>query len=179
MPATVSVSAATICSVEHGLRFHRQPPVPNGKIASRQIFLGLFGATFYNNSRIMQSIIFNEAMKKIIPLVFLILPITSFADACANSGNVYGDLSCTNQALDKSKKELNLIYQKLYSATQYKNEFEQSQKAWLNYRDKQCNGYIAAEASQSQGAGSGLITKDCLATITKQRVDYLRTLLGK
>ncbi|WP_230950780.1 lysozyme inhibitor LprI family protein [Burkholderia cepacia] len=127
----------------------------------------------------MQSIIFNEAMKKIIPLVFLILPITSFAGACANSGNVYGDLSCTNQALDKSKKELNLIYQKLYSATQYKNEFEQSQKAWLNYRDKQCNGYIAAEASQSQGAGSGLITKDCLATITKQRVDYLRTLLRK
>ncbi|WP_354168062.1 lysozyme inhibitor LprI family protein [Burkholderia sp. 567] len=77
------------------------------------------------------------------------------------------------------KKELNTIYQKLYSSTQYKNEFEQSQRAWLNYRDKQCNGYIAAEASQSQGAGPGLITKDCLATITKQRVDYLKTLLVK
>nr|WP_232438845.1 lysozyme inhibitor LprI family protein [Burkholderia ubonensis] len=54
---------------------------------------------------------------------------------------------------------------------------EKSQKAWLNYREKQCNGYIAAEASQSQGAG--LITKDCLVTITKQRVDYLKTLLEK
>ncbi|MGC2948117.1 MULTISPECIES: lysozyme inhibitor LprI family protein [Burkholderia] len=118
-------------------------------------------------------------MKKIIPLVFFLLPLTAFADACANSGNVYDDLSCTNQTLDNSKKELNTIYQKLYSSTQYKNEFEQSQRAWLNYRDKQCNGYIAAEASQSQGAGPGLITKDCLATITKQRVDYLKTLLVK
>ncbi|WP_332399300.1 lysozyme inhibitor LprI family protein [Burkholderia ubonensis] len=75
------------------------------------------------------------------------------------------------------KKDLNAIYQKIYASTQYKDELEKSQKAWLNYREKQCNGYIAAEASQSQGAG--LITKDCLVTITKQRVDYLKTLLEK
>jgi hypothetical protein len=43
-------------------------------------------------------------MKKIIPLVIFLLPLTSFADACVNSGNVYDDLSCTNQTLDKSKK---------------------------------------------------------------------------
>ncbi|WP_318834281.1 lysozyme inhibitor LprI family protein [Burkholderia cepacia] len=83
----------------------------------------------------------------------------------------------TKPSINQKRTQFDLS--KLYSATQYKNEFEQSQKAWLNYRDKQCNGYIAAEASQSQGAGSGLITKDCLATITKQRIDYLRTLLGK
>jgi uncharacterized protein YecT (DUF1311 family) len=92
---------------------------------------------------------------------------------------VYDDLSCVTHALDKSKKDLNVIYQKIYTSTEYKGEFEQSQKAWLNYREKQCNGYIAAEASQSQGAGSGLITKYCLATITQQRVDYLKTLLEK
>lgn len=50
VPATVRVSAATICSVEHGLRFIPNLPFLNGEIASRQIFLGLFGATFYNNS---------------------------------------------------------------------------------------------------------------------------------
>ncbi|WP_082728939.1 lysozyme inhibitor LprI family protein [Burkholderia sp. LA-2-3-30-S1-D2] len=118
-------------------------------------------------------------MKKIISLLLLLLPLSSFAEACVNSGNVYDDLSCTDRALNISKKDLNLIYQKIYSSTQYKNEFEQSQKAWLNYREKQCNGYIAAEASQSQGVGPGLITKDCLLTITKQRVDYLKTLLEK
>nr|WP_205299363.1 lysozyme inhibitor LprI family protein [Paraburkholderia sp. Cy-641] len=107
------------------------------------------------------------------------LPLSSFAEACAGGGNVYDDLSCANFNLDKSKKELNVIYQKLYATTQYKSEFEQSQKAWLNYREKQCNVYIAVEASQSQGAGSSLITKDCLVTITKQRVDYLKTLLEK
>jgi len=118
-------------------------------------------------------------MKRIIYLVILLLPLSSFAKPCAGGGNVYGDLSCANQALDSSKRELNAIYQKLYASTQYKDEFEQSQKAWLNYREKQCNGYIAAEASQSQGVGAGLITKDCLVTITRQRVDYLKTLLDK
>ncbi|RQQ61364.1 MULTISPECIES: lysozyme inhibitor LprI family protein [Burkholderia cepacia complex] len=118
-------------------------------------------------------------MKKIIFLSLMLLPLSSFADACIGGGNVYSDLSCAERALDKSKKELNSIYQKIYASTQYKDEFEQSQKAWLNYREKQCNGYIAAEASQSQGAGPGLITKDCLVTITKQRVDYLKTLLAK
>jgi len=118
-------------------------------------------------------------MRKIICVILLLLPLSSFAKACTDSGNVYDDLSCTNQALDSSKRDLNAIYQKIYASTQYKDEFEQSQKAWLNYRERQCNGYIAAEASQSQGAGSGLITKDCLVAITKQRVDYLKTLLEK
>ncbi|AXF24037.1 hypothetical protein CUJ89_27220 [Burkholderia pyrrocinia] len=118
-------------------------------------------------------------MKKVIFFVFLLLPLSSFAEACIGGGNVYDDLSCADRALDTSKKELNSIYQKIYASTQYKDEFDKSQKAWLNYREKQCNGYIAAEASQSQGAGPGLITKDCLVTITKQRVDYLKTLLVK
>ncbi|WP_081334256.1 lysozyme inhibitor LprI family protein [Burkholderia diffusa] len=118
-------------------------------------------------------------MKKIISLALLLIPLSSFAEACVGGGNVYNDLSCADHALAKSKQDLNSIYQKLYASTQYKNELEQSQKAWLNYREKQCNGYIAAEASQSQGAGSGLITKDCLVAITKQRVDYLKTLLEK
>jgi len=118
-------------------------------------------------------------MRKTICLILILLPLSSFAQTCSDSGNVYGDLSCANQALDRAKRELNAIYQKIYTTTQYKSEFEQSQKAWLNYREKQCNGYIAAEASQSQGVGPGLITKDCLVTITRQRVDYLKTLLDK
>lgn len=118
-------------------------------------------------------------MKKIMSLMLFLLPLSSFAEACIGGGNVYDDLTCANRNLEQSKKELNIIYQKIYSSTQYKNEFEQSQKAWLNYRERQCNGYIAAEASQSQGVGPSLIAKDCLVTITKQRVDYLKTLLEK
>lgn len=118
-------------------------------------------------------------MRKIIYLVILLLPLSSFGKVYIGSGNVHDDLSCADRALSDSKRDLNAIYQKIYTSTQNKDEFEQSQKAWLNYREKQCNGYIAAEASQSQGAGSDLITKDCLAAITRQRVDYLRTLLEK
>jgi uncharacterized protein YecT (DUF1311 family) len=82
-------------------------------------------------------------------------------------------------ALEKAKKDLNSSYQRIYAFTQYKDDFENSQKAWLNYRDKQCNGYVANEASESQGAGPGLIIKDCLVTLTRQRVDYLKTFLAK
>ncbi|MBU9416112.1 DUF1311 domain-containing protein [Burkholderia multivorans] len=118
-------------------------------------------------------------MRNIVLLTFLLLPLTSFAEACDNGGNAYSDLSCVDRALDEAKKDLNEVYKKIYSSTQYKSEFEQSQKAWLNYREKQCRGYVAAEASQSQGVGPALITKDCLYAITKQRVDYLKTLLGR
>lgn len=111
--------------------------------------------------------------------MILLFPLTSFADVCADGGNVYNDLLCADHVLGGLKKDLNATYKKIYSSTQYKVEFEQSQKAWLNYREKQCNNYIAAEASQSQGAGPGLIVKDCLVTITRQRVDYLKTLLVK
>ncbi|MGS0896790.1 lysozyme inhibitor LprI family protein [Burkholderia stagnalis] len=116
-------------------------------------------------------------MKKIAFLLFLSLPFSSYADSCVKGVNVYDDLSCLDRTLSQSKKELNAIYQKIYASTQHKNALEQSQKAWLDYREKQSHGYIAAEASQSQGAGPGLITRDCLVTITRQRVDYLKTLL--
>jgi uncharacterized protein YecT (DUF1311 family) len=116
-------------------------------------------------------------MKKIIVLTISLLPLSAISEICATSGNVYTDLSCVDLALDQSKKDLNAIYQKIYISTQHKDKFEQAQKAWLNYREKQCNGYISSEASQSQGAGAGLITKDCLVEITTQRVEYLKTLL--
>ncbi|WP_175719496.1 lysozyme inhibitor LprI family protein [Burkholderia anthina] len=118
-------------------------------------------------------------MKMTISLALLLLPLSALADPCVGNGNVYDDLSCVDRSLAQSKQELNAIYRKIHASTQYKDAFEQSQKAWLTYRDKQCNGYIAAEASQAQGEGAGLITRDCLLTITRQRVDYLKTLLAK
>ncbi|MCQ0033333.1 DUF1311 domain-containing protein [Burkholderia glumae] len=118
-------------------------------------------------------------MKKLIILIPLLTPIISFAGEFIGGGNVYNDLACTSRDLVASKKELNEIYRKIYASTQYKDELDRSQKAWLNYREKECNGYVAAEASQSQGAGPGLIVKDCLVTITRQRVDYLKRFLER
>jgi uncharacterized protein YecT (DUF1311 family) len=68
-------------------------------------------------------------MKKIIFLLIFLVPMSSFAKACAEGGNVYGDFSCADQNLGQLKKDLNIIYQKIYSSTQYKDEFERSQKA--------------------------------------------------
>ncbi len=114
--------------------------------------------------------------KTIVLLACLWLPLGARAETCADGGTVYGELACTEQALAASKQELNALYRKLYAGTQYKHEFEQAQKAWLVYRDGQCNGYVAAEAAQAQGEGPGLIVADCLATLTRERVAYLKTL---
>ncbi|WP_236871938.1 lysozyme inhibitor LprI family protein [Burkholderia pseudomultivorans] len=159
-PPVVSM-AGNACGTMHASAYSRQLAYKMGRLAPSR----------------RQS--FKSAMKKIAFLVFLMLPATSFAGTCADTANGHDDFSCVSRELENSKKDLNAIYQKIYSSTQYKREFEQSQKAWLSYREKQCNGYIAAEASQSQGTGPGLITKDCLLTITRQRVDYLKTLLEK
>ncbi|MFP3589057.1 lysozyme inhibitor LprI family protein, partial [Paraburkholderia sp. SIMBA_055] len=63
----------------------------------------------------------------------------TYARTCADGGNVYDALSCAERALNSSKRDLNAIYGKLYESTQYKEEFQQSQQAWLAYREKQCN----------------------------------------
>lgn len=110
-------------------------------------------------------------------LILSICSLSTMADC--NFGNVYEDLDCYEKQLKTSKAELNRTYQKLSQqsdkATQ--NALEESQKAWLNYRDKQCNGLMAQIGSQAQGGGSGLIITSCLADLTQSRVTELKSLL--
>ncbi|WP_371028065.1 LOG family protein [Paraburkholderia sp. RCC_158] len=49
----------------------------------------------------------------------------------------------------------------MYTSTQYKDEFEQSQKAWLNYREKQCNGSVLPTELELREGGQvhGVITE--------------------
>ncbi|MFB2588295.1 lysozyme inhibitor LprI family protein [Acinetobacter sp. c1-l78] len=107
------------------------------------------------------------------------LGLSSLTFANCDFGNVYEDLQCYEKQFSQAKVQLNKTYQKLYQQqnTNTQQALEQSQTAWLNYRDKQCNGLMGAIGSEAQGAGSGLIVTSCLAEMTTERSKTLAELL--
>lgn len=57
-----------------------------------------------------------------------------------------------------------------------KQLLETSQKAWLAYRDAQCNGIEGYLGSQAQGAGAALILKSCLSEKLSKRITELKNI---
>ena len=116
-------------------------------------------------------------MKKLLLCSFLLSSAAAFAEC--NTGNVYTDIQCTEKSLKADKSALNTVYTKISADldAEGKSELDASQKAWLNYRNKQCNGLLAIYASQAQGAGSKLITLSCEAEKTHERVQELKILI--
>lgn len=109
----------------------------------------------------------------------LSLLITSnvFAGECGKP-NVYEDIECYQAQLKKDKATLNSIYDSLNRGLDLegKKQLELSQKAWLSYRDAQCNGLMGYYGSQSQGAGSALINLSCVSEKVGERIRELRAL---
>lgn len=116
-------------------------------------------------------------MKNLLFCCFFLSSAAAFAQC--DAGNVYDDLECTEKAFKADKSALNKVYAQLSADLDAdgKAELEASQKAWLNYRNKQCNGLLAIFASQAQGAGSGLITLSCEADKTHERLLELQSLI--
>lgn len=115
-------------------------------------------------------------MKIFFILTCILISSASFAD-CKTS-NVYTDIDCYEKQLKSDKANLNKVYSNLFSKLDEdgKLALENSQKAWLNYREKECNGLMGYFGSQSLGAGSHLITLSCLAEKTRDRLKELKSL---
>lgn len=116
-------------------------------------------------------------MKNMI-LILGFLGSTSVYAQC-QTGNVYTDIACYEKQLKADKSELNKTYNGLYASLDKDGMLilEESQKAWLAYREKECNGLMAYFGSQAQGAGSHLITLSCVADKTEDRVKELKNYL--
>lgn len=114
---------------------------------------------------------------KVVILLACLLPASIVLAEC-NKGNVYEDIDCLGVQLKKDKKDLNSTYSKLYGSLDTDGQLllESSQKAWLTYREKQCNGILSHFSSQAQGAGSHLIILSCEADKTSQRLAELKEL---
>lgn len=80
-------------------------------------------------------------MKKILLISALLLTSAHIqaADSC-DTGNVYTDLECHQQRTAQIKPKLNAAYAELqkYSSFGAAKAFEQSQKLWLQWVEKDC-----------------------------------------
>lgn len=117
-------------------------------------------------------------MKNILLILGLLGSVSAYAQC--QTGNVYTDIACYEKQLKVDKSELNRTYNSLYESLgdEGKLALEASQKAWLVYREKECNGLMAYWGSQSLGAGSHLITLSCVADKTAERVKELKDYLN-
>lgn len=112
-------------------------------------------------------------------VLFLLAILTSpISFAACNLGNVYEGIECYEAQLKKDKATMNKVYQNLIKSYDIENQkyLEQSQKAWLNYRDAQCKGLLANLAKDAQGAGAGLVILSCEADLTQHRLQELKQL---
>lgn len=110
-------------------------------------------------------------------LLTLLGLLSSFsAYAQCQTGNVYADIACYEKKLKEDKKELNKIYNGFYASLdeEGKTTLNESQKAWIVYREKECNGLMAYFAPESQGGGPYLMTLSCTVTKTVERIKELK-----
>lgn len=120
--------------------------------------------------------------KHLIPLL-LILPFSALADydqqyqACLDASGMINNASvagCAEGVSEAVKKEMNRVYQQLFlklqeSAPEDAQQLEEAQKAWLIYRNGQCD-------LQGKHVGSPMYYT-CPMQLNIQRVDELKFLL--
>ena len=108
----------------------------------------------------------------------MILIISSFgfsfsAYANCNYGNVYESLNCLETKNKSLKKRINTEYSKLMKVSSLRKPVDESQKAWLAYRNSQCQDLIGEISSTSLGAGSALSVLSCEVELNQLRLTQL------
>lgn len=127
---------------------------------------------------------------KYIFIFFLCYPFLSHADYVCNniqqSGEVYG---CSKKLLDASDVELNLAYKRLLSSVdknyqshiEEKNEYIKkikfSQRAWIDFRDKNCEARSYQIEVGTQAYESSLYA--CKDKMTQERIKELNFMINE
>ncbi|WP_411506489.1 lysozyme inhibitor LprI family protein [Brucella anthropi] len=97
------------------------------------------------------------------------------ADDCQNASSQAALNECYGKAYKKSDTELNKVFKTLQHRTddaELKKKLTQSQRAWIAFRDAECD-------MQTFGGGSisGMAYSICLSELTTQRIDDLKKYL--
>ncbi|MBR7651076.1 lysozyme inhibitor LprI family protein [Brucella oryzae] len=100
---------------------------------------------------------------------------TAQADDCQNASSQAALNECYGKAYKKSDAELNKIFKTLQRRADdadLKKKLVQSQRAWIAFRDAECD-------MQTVGGGSisGMAYSICLSDLTTERVNDLRKYL--
>jgi uncharacterized protein YecT (DUF1311 family) len=96
---------------------------------------------------------------------------TLFAQ-CENAGNTADTANCISRAYDKADTELNRIYKLAFTGLDAKatENLKKAQRAWIIYRDAQCD---AEYAKWDGGSGGPSAHLQCLYSLTQFRTREL------
>ena len=89
-------------------------------------------------------------------------------------------MGCVDQASDAAKKDMNIVYQKIYKIIKARgipditSKFETAQKNWIAFRDSDCEFAISAYEG---GSIQPLIKYTCLTEATQKRIEELENYL--
>jgi uncharacterized protein YecT (DUF1311 family) len=90
-----------------------------------------------------------------------------------SSGADFELAACNNDETDRQDKALNQVYRDLTAKAdpKYKPQILKVERAWMAYRDAQCDLLYAPEAQATDGR---LIYSGCMLEMTHDRVQALR-----
>jgi uncharacterized protein YecT (DUF1311 family) len=106
--------------------------------------------------------------------------IASASETCDKSSSSQADLNeCYGKAYRKADSELNAIYkqinERLKDRTASAKLLIAAQKAWIAFRDAECNFSTSASA---EGSVYPMTQAICLEGLTTKRIDELKNYLG-
>ena len=108
-------------------------------------------------------------MKKILLLSLLVTCSSGFAGS-------FEDMQKLDKEIKNLKSELNLVYKKVYSQTEAKEELQAAQKSWLKFKELQCDDFVVADTLGSPATVIYDLT--CQSMLYKQRINFLREMFN-
>lgn len=120
-------------------------------------------------------------MKKIIPMAILALfsPLSAFADDCMDTATSQGQMnSCAGKTYQEADKMLNDAYRRALARVSAdaaaKKKLITAQKAWIVFRDAECNFVVSGVG---EGSAGPMVKLGCLEALTTHRTDTLQKYL--
>lgn len=108
-------------------------------------------------------------MKKLLLLTTLAFCSSTFAGS-------FEDMQKLDKEIKNLKSELNFVYKKAYSQTEAKQELDESQKAWLKFKEQQCGDFVVADTQGSPATGIYDLT--CQSILYKHRIAFFKEMFN-
>lgn len=114
----------------------------------------------------------------LVALLFMLPLSVANADECARAGDQGSMTACARKDYEKSDEALNVLYrqitQRLNDDDQTKKQLVSAQRAWIQFRDTECE---FASSGVSGGSIETLIFLGCAERLTRARIADLKTYL--
>lgn len=111
-------------------------------------------------------------MKKILLIACCLVSVSAWAGEC-NQSNGASYSKCIENSLKNSQNKLKSILNDEYSRLpeRSKDDFKEAQKAWLKYREAQCNYQLGLNLTASDFATDSQVWEsECIIELNNERI---------